>query len=411
MSEAGADKPRKRLLFLAADFPLPIASGSQIRQMNLLKSFARHFDVTFITPTVQDADLQYVGELERFATRVVAVRPDNKRGPFQRLFYKILYWLRRAFLADSKDRFYNAMPSITRAVQQELARQPHDILFTIYWYWDARIWQTDAHKVIDANDVQSHRVERLLERSRNPFERLMKGRLLRTYRRMEAETLKRADLIVAITERDRREFEQMTGGSVDQIVIPTGLDTDWFRPEGTPEPNRIGFFGALRNPMNRDAVEHLVQDIWPLLQPQDADLSLSLIGAGAPPDIQALVSADPAIHMTGYVEDIRPPISACQVILLPLRIGWGIRGRVYEVLALGVPVISTPVAVDGMGLEDGDGIVLASQPEEFASAVSRILHDPEWRRSLATRGRQVAEERASFAATYDRLALDLRDRW
>lgn len=410
MTEAD-DVPRKRLLFLAADFPLPIASGSQIRQMNLLKALARHFDVTFVTPSMQDADLDHIPEIERYASRVVAVRPDNKRGPLRRLFFKIVYWLRRYTVGDSKDRFYNAMPSITRAVQRELRRQPHDILFTIYWYWDARIWNTTAHKVIDANDVQSHRVQRLLERTGNPLERLLKDWLLRRYRQMEAETLRRADLIVAITERDRREFDEMTGGTVEQIVIPTGLDTDHFQPQGEPRPQHIGFFGALRNPMNRDAVVHLIDDIWPVLKGRFPELTLSLIGAGAPPEVRERVARHPEISLTGYVEDIRDPISRCQAILLPLRIGWGIRGRVYEVLSLGVPVIASPVAVDGMDLPEDDGIVLASQPEDVAAALQRILEDPEHRRQMGQRGRRLAVQQASFAATYDRLAQFLARRW
>jgi glycosyltransferase involved in cell wall biosynthesis len=303
------------------------------------------------------------------------------------------------------------MPSITRTVLRELQRQPQDILFTIYWYWDARIFHTTARKVIDANDVQSHRVERLLERTDNVLDRLLKDWLLRRYRQMEADTLRQADLVVAITERDRKEFEAMTGGTVDQVVIPTGLDTDHFKPQGEPRPQHVGFFGSLRNPMNRDAVVHLLDDIWPQLRRRFPDLTLSLIGAGASAEIQERVAQHPEISLTGYVEDIRAPISQCQAILLPLRIGWGIRGRVYEILSLGVPVIASPVSVDGMDLPEGEGIVRATRPEEIAVALERLLQDPEHRRQMGQRGRRVAVEQASFAATYDRLARDLATRW
>jgi glycosyltransferase involved in cell wall biosynthesis len=400
---------RPKLLFLAADFPLPVASGSQVRQMNLLTSLSRIFDVTLIAPSMQDADLEHVAALEQLATRVVTVRPDNKRGPLRRFLFKLLFWVRRYTLGDSKDRFYNAMPSITRAVLDELQRQPPAILLTVYWYWDERIWETPAIKVIDANDVQSHRVERLLERTHNVLDRLLKNHLVRRYRGMEASTLRKADLIVAITERDRVEFAAMTHGRVPQIVVPTGLDTDWFQSQGEPEPNTIGFFGSMRNPMNHDAVLHLIEDLWPLLKRRNPDLKLRLIGAGAAAELLALVEKHPDIECTGYVEDVRLPICACQVIILPLRIGWGIRGRVYEVMSLGVPVIATPIAVEGMGLVDGEGILLAAGVDAVADQVDRLLEEPARRRALGAEGRRVAIAKASFAATYDRLSAHLQE--
>ena len=94
----------------------------------------------------------------------------------------------------------------------------------------------------------------------------------------------------------------------------------------------------------------------------------------------------------------------------PLRIGWGIRGRVFEVMALGVPVVATPVAVDGMGLEDGEGILMARTPAEFTDIVARLLIDAPWRQEVGERGRRVAVQKASIGATYDRLAAFLRDR-
>lgn len=163
--------------------------------------------------------------------------------------------------------------------------------------------------------------------------------------------------------------------------------------------------------MNRDAVVHLIENIWPVLRERFPQLLLTLIGAGPPPEIKALVAAHPEIRMTGYVEDIRVPLRQANVVLLPLRIGWGIRGRVYEVMSLGVPVIASPVAVDGMELQDGDGILLATSPEQYADAVGRFLGDPQLRRSVGARGRQVAVASASIAATYDRLTQDLANRW
>lgn len=401
---------RKKMLFLSADFPLPVASGAQIRQLHLLRSLSQSFEITLITRSMQQADLDYVPELEQIVERVIAVRPDNRLNAWSRLFHKVRYWLRRYSAGESNDRFYLSMPRITRAIEAESRRQSYDIVFAMYWYWDARIWDTAAYKVIDTNDVQWHRARRLLSQSRNPLERLFAGFLWRRYRRNETETLQRADCLVAITDKDQQELAEMTEGRVLLIHTPTGLDTDWFVPEGKPRENQIAFFGAMRNPMNRDAVLHLVEDIWPKLRARRPGLELHLIGAGAPPEVRALSSSHPEIHVSGYVEDIRDPLRKSSIVLLPLRFGWGIRGRVYEVMSLGIPVVATPVAVEGMQLEDGAGIVLASTPDEMIAAVLRLLDDEAWRQSVGSGGRRLAVGTASIAATYGQLTRQLAGR-
>ena len=90
--------------------------------------------------------------------------------------------------------------------------------------------------------------------------------------------------------------------------------------------------------------------------------------------------------------------------MLPLRIGWGIRGRVFELMSLGVPVVATPIAVEGMGLRAGEGIVIAESPDEIAIAVDRILADPAGCAELGRRGREYAVAHVSLAATYGRLS-------
>jgi glycosyltransferase involved in cell wall biosynthesis len=253
------------------------------------------------------------------------------------------------------------------------------------------------------------RVESLLDRVRNPIERLLKRRLVAHYKRMEAEGLARADFVVATTVRDHTVFRRLLPAHVETIVVPTGLDTDYFvpQPDIVPDSRNVVFYGALANPMNRDAVHWLVDDILPRLRQRVPEVRLTLVGAFPPPEILALPARDPGITVTGYVEDVRRPLSEAGVVVCPLRFGYGIRGRIYELLSMNVPVVATPVAVAGMDLVPGDGIVLADGAEAFADAVAALLANPEQRAAVARRGREIAVTRMSIAATYDRLADEL----
>jgi glycosyltransferase involved in cell wall biosynthesis len=252
----------------------------------------------------------------------------------------------------------------------------------------------------------------LLERTRHPLDRLMKGRLLNRYRHMEAAALARANLVVATTARDREVFASMLPERVETIVIPTGLDTDYFVPQAgiEPEPNHIVFYGALSNPMNRDAARFLVDDILPRLRIQVPGVRLTILGAFPQPEHYEMARRDPGIHLTGYVEDVRGPLSRAAVVVCPLRFGYGIRGRIFELLSMNVPVVATPVAVAGMGLADGEGMLLAEGAEAFAAAVAGLLGNPQRRAALAQRGREIAVRRMSIAATYDALVAELARR-
>ena len=314
-------------------------------------------------------------------------------------------------LADSSDRFYNTVPSVNRAIHAELATGRYDILFCEYWFWDQRIFAFPGLKVIDANDVQAMRVESLLDRTTQPLDRLLKRRLVARYRRMEAEGLARADLVVATTSRDRTALAAMLPPRVETLVIPTGLDTDYFVPQAEilPEPRPRGLLRGAYQPMNRDAAVSGGRHPAALrarVPRRAAHLGRRLPAAGALRDGEAR----PRDPLTGYVEDVRGPLSRAAVVVCPLRFGYGIRGRIFELLSMNVPVVATPIAVAGMDLAAGDGLMLAEGADAFATAVADLLCDPARRAALAERGREVAVQRMSIEATYDKLVEHLAQR-
>jgi glycosyltransferase involved in cell wall biosynthesis len=399
------------MLFLCALFPLPVSSGTQVRTLNLLRRLSRRFDITLITHAADPGWRDHVDELHQYCTDVLPIVPSNKLSALHRFLFKIVYWVRRIILGDSADRFYNAMPNVNRAIHRELAAKRYDVIFCEYWFWDARVFEAPGLKVVDANDVQSQRVEHLLDRSRNPIERVLKPYLLSQYRKREAQALNRADLLVATTVKDLAIFEGMTRSTTEKVVLPTGLDTDYFAPQAeAPDPRNVVFYGALANPMNRDAVQYLVRDIMPRIRERVPGARLTLVGSSPPPEILALAERDPSITVTGYVEDVRRPLAEAGVVVCPLRFGYGIRGRIYELLSMSIPVVATSVAVEGMELVSGDGLLLADNPAEFAAAVASVLQDATLRGDLARRGREVAVGRMSIAATYDRLVEILDQR-
>ena len=385
------------MLFLSGFFPLPVASGGQHRTMQLLAAFGARFEVTLLTHAAHAGFETHVPQLEAICARVVPVVPVNKRGAWQRLLYKNLFWMRRLASAESSDRFYNAVPNVNHAIDVELERVRFDVIFCMYWFWHARVFAQPALKVIDTNDVQVERQAHLLAQSSNVIDRIFAKRLLRAYRRRETDTLRRADLLVAVTEKDRTQVSRMVGPDAAIVVTPTGLDTAYFAPQPVePDLREVVFFGALGNPMNIDAVDFLVHDILPRIVRRLPDVRLTLLGASPSPEMRRLAHHDARIRVTGFVEDVRPFLARAGVVICPLRFAYGIRGRLLEVLSLGVPVVATPLAVDGMGLSDAAGVERAADASGLADAVVRLLEDPAARARRAVHRQQHRLHRPSL---------------
>lgn len=134
------------------------------------------------------------------------------------------------------------------------------------------------------------------------------------------------------------------------------------------------FVGSYRHPPNVDAVAWLADEIFPRIRARLPDVELHLVGAEAPPALQAL-GERPGIRFHGQVPDLAPLLAAVRVSVAPLRYGAGVKGKVNQALAHGLPVVATSCAVEGMFLSDGDDVLVADEAQAFADAVLRLHED------------------------------------
>jgi glycosyltransferase involved in cell wall biosynthesis len=126
------------------------------------------------------------------------------------------------------------------------------------------------------------------------------------------------------------------------------------------------------------------------------------VGNNPPAEIKALDS-DHRVTVTGYVKDVRDYLAMAKVVVLPLRFEFGHRGRIYEVMAMGIPLVVTPQAIKGMGLQNGEGLLIEDLPVSITDAVLKIMNNTEYAMELGMKGRKTVCERFNKAATYDRL--------
>jgi len=181
--------------------------------------------------------------------------------------------------------------------------------------------------------------------------------------------------------------------------------------KGTSKPfaerSDIVFVGGYQHTPNVDAVQYFAEEIMPLLRKQLPGVRFYAVGSKTPAEIQALTSED--IIITGFVEDLTPLLDKMRVSVAPLRYGAGIKGKIGTAMVVGLPVVATSLAVEGMSLTDGENILVADGAEAFANAVAKIYQDEALWNRIGQNGLAFADKAWGAEAAWGILASILRE--
>jgi glycosyltransferase involved in cell wall biosynthesis len=177
-------------------------------------------------------------------------------------------------------------------------------------------------------------------------------------------------------------------------MLPTGVDLDYFRPQAVPEdPLKLVFTGSMDWLANEDAILFFAEKILPLILRAAPEVTLTVAGRNPTERLRLLSQANPRIQLTGTVVDVRPYIAEAAVYVLPLRVGGGTRLKIFEAMAMGKAIVSTPVGAEGLPVTPGEDLLIENGPEHFAAAVVRLLGQASLRRQLGEAGRRLVESR------------------
>jgi glycosyltransferase involved in cell wall biosynthesis len=216
--------------------------------------------------------------------------------------------------------------------------------------------------------------------------------------RYEATVCRLADQVVAVSEADKAALQRLMPG-LEVTVVPNGVDIEFYNGQ-----SKFGhwdldighcslvFTGKMDFRPNVDAVLWFCQEVLPLVRRKVPNVRFYIVGQSPHHRILRLAD-DPAVTVTGYVDDVRPYIAGARVYVVPLRIGGGTRLKVLEAMAMGKPIVSTSLGCEGFqGLVPGRELSLADTPEEFAQRVIELLDDASRRERLGQAARRFVEK-------------------
>jgi glycosyltransferase involved in cell wall biosynthesis len=389
-----------RILICAHEAPLPPTNGFRLQVSALVGELRRHHEVrllSFLTPD-QDAD--------GGAPDGMRLLPHPIAGPAGKAFRYPEAVLRRrpwgvdrlaaAIRGPLREEIREFRPDIVHVSSGRLAALGPDL--------------RDVPSVLAALDAWYVFAQAEVDAAAGLKRRLLRGQAARL-RRFESTAYRAFGRVVVVSEQDRQALLALDPTlAVD--VIPNGVDIAAFAPDPgvRPDPNRVIFTGVMSYTPNVVAAEFLAREIMPRVRTRCPDARLAIVGRSPSPRVRALAS-EGDVQVVGEVPHLRPWLAGSRAYACPMTSGTGIKNKLLEALAAGVPCVATPLAVQGLSAQPGRHILVGTNEEELAGHLVRVLSDDDLARSLGRAGRDYVTAEHSWEAVaraYERVYREVR---
>jgi len=391
-----------RILLLTPQRPYPPHQGTTLRNFNLIKELSKHHTVCLLTFIEPDQDPTAPGplpELCEWIDTIPTPRRSNKRRLQQLLFSR---------RPDMSWRLWS--PRFDEQLKRRL-QEPFDVIEIegIEMSPYLPTIQTAADRPLIIYDA--HNAEWILQRRAFGADLKKPNRWpaalyswfqwtrLRAY---EANLLRQVDHTIAMSAPDKVALRDLAP-QAPITIIPNGVDLAAYGNfRGKSRHFDLVFTGKMDFRPNIDAMLWFGHHVFPLIQAQRPQTTLAIVGQRPHPRLDVLRQI-PGITITGYVDDVRPYIAGASVYVAPLRVGGGTRLKLLEAMAMGKAIVSTPVGAEGFPVENGQELLLAEMPEDFAARVLHLLKNPGQRRELGQAGQKFAKNNYGWDALVPQL--------
>ena len=287
------------------------------------------------------------------------------------------------------------IPDLRYLIDKQIMLHQIDVLqleYTVLGQYCGQYRQIPS--ILFEHDVYFQSISRGFPFITNPFKKVQHAWEYLRAIRYELGMLPTADR-VQVCSRENSEFLESylpkLKGRIDDS-LRAGIDTAQydFRPDGR-EPDTVLFLGSFRHLPNLEALDWFLKNVWDRVLAERPTTRLLLIGSDPPP-AHSLASTLRNVELIGFVPDVKDCLARYQVFICPILSGSGVRVKLLEAFAAGIPTVSTRLGAEGLATEDGVICGLADAPEDFVAWIIRLLHDPQEAADIARRARAYVEE-------------------
>jgi len=382
---------KPRLVFVSPLFLFPNDAGGKIRTTNILRQLkGGFFELVLVCPATPEQLNGWRAELESVCDELVHWAPAK---PPPR-------WRRALDLLDELP--VNVVADRTRqgrdAVRQVLENGRTDLLL-IDFVHGAVLMPEDVElpTICFTHNVEAEIFARHAQQSGKHLMRRIWAAQHRKMQRFEGRSLRRFRSVIAVSERDAAHFRQQYGVS-RASAIPTGVDPYYYFWQAPPAvtaevPPTAVFTGSMDSAANIDGVSFFLRQVWPLVLNARPEARFLVVGRSPAASLVQMAARMPSVELTGAVDDVRPYVHRGHAFVIPLQVGGGTRIKAYEGMALGCPVVSTTVGIEGLEAEPDQHYLRCDDAASIAAAVLRLFDDAALRQRLSVDARKLVETR------------------
>ena len=336
--------------------------------------------ITLISFYEDDKELEKVEPENEYYNKIITVKLHRTAGYLRTLKS---FFTKQPF----KMEFSNTL-KMKRAIAKELKSQNYDILYSHFYKMVPYLKKyKNQNVVIDLCDCAYLVYDRQLKQEKNILKKFF-IKLERDFMlNLEKDCINMFDKCIYISDVDRNFVTDETNKD-KTIVIPNGVDTDYFKND-TKEynPNEIIYIGTMSADGNHDAVKYFINSIYPLIKKRIPSATFKVIGAYPKKELVDLVSNDSSVTLTGKVDDVREYAKTAAIAVAPMRIACGLQNKILETMAMSIPTVTTTSGAEGITF-DKNILLIENNSKDFADKVCSILENKELRDKYSSISRQ-----------------------
>lgn len=373
-----------KILFLSEMLPyFPCFDGFRLIPYSLIKELSKNHEVHLLAFYADKKDRE---------------RTDSISG-YCKSLDMVYYQYPASFLGVARNVFslYSSSPEMSDRIDQSFKRENFDLIHVEGAHMGQYVMGIKGipkiicpHDSPSANAWQQFKSNKVLKKKLKYLIEIGKRRYI------EKRIYAQFNHCVVVSEKDKEAIQRHAPG-LEVTVMTNGVDLDYYgySPYKGTEKNII-FTGTMSYAPNVDAALFFYHEIFPTVRARINNAKFYIVGAN-PPDQILKLKEDPAVMVTGRVDDIRDYIYQSAIYACPMRYGTGIKNKILEAMAMGIPIVATPCSIAGIPAVDGEHISLAGAPEAFAQKTIQLLNEKMERARMVEKARKLVEAHFNWA--------------